>query len=167
MREIIEIFKMDRISSEAKIRAIIALGRALNYEYGSNWTDEIVKEAGIRIPNAYSLGFHNNNCLKTGCVQGGIGYWKKMQKEFPDKFERMARIEHELTDKKGQPVTMLKDQSKTAKDSGNVLVFLKKHKDYPDLKCIDDMDGRVPEPLADCNGFCGVNDLVSDGDLLA
>jgi len=123
---------------------------------------EIVKEAGIRIPNAYSLGFHNNNCLKTGCVQGGIGYWKKMQKDFPDKFEKMARIEHELTDRKGQPVTMLKDQSKSAKDSGNILVFLKKHKDYPDLKCIDEMDGRVPEPLADCNGFCGTNDLITD-----
>lgn len=130
---------------------------------------EVVKEAGIEIPEMYRLGFRNNNCFGTGCIQGGIGYWQKMKREFRDKFDKMADMEHELTERKGEPVTMLKDQSKGAKESGNFLVFLKKHPDYPELKCIDDMEGREPEPLNDCNGFCGVNDIVprtkAEGDI--
>lgn len=118
-----------------------------------------VEEAGIEIPEAYELGYQNNNCLITGCVQGGIGYWKKIQKDNPKAFDTMALTEHLITNLKGKPVTMLKDQSKKAKASGNELVFLKKHPDHPELKCIDDMKGRPVEPLVDCNGFCGVNDL--------
>lgn len=116
-----------------------------------------VQEAGIEVPMSYKLGFGNNNCLKTGCVQGGVGYWQKMQREFPDKFEAMATMEHKLTNLKGTPVTMLKDQSKVAKESGNKLVFLKKHPDYPELKCIDDMPQCEVKPLMECSGFCGTN----------
>lgn len=118
---------------------------------------EIVKRAGIKIPEPYSLGFNNNNCLKTGCVQGGIGYWKKIQFEMPEKFEVMAKVEHELTNMKGQPVTILKDQSKLAKQIGVELVFLKSHPDYPQHKSIDDMKGRKVESLEECNGFCENN----------
>lgn len=121
---------------------------------------EVVEDAGIEIPLAYKMGFKNNNCLNTGCVQGGIGYWQKMKRDFPEKFEAMAKMEHELTDLKGQPITMLKDQSNKAKQSGNTLVFLKKHKDYPELKCIDDMPQMEVKPLFECNGFCGTNDLL-------
>lgn len=119
----------------------------------------LLNEAGIEIPVTYKYGFHNNNCFKTGCVQGGIGYWQKMQREFPDKFNNMAFMEHELSDIKGKPVTMLKDQSKKAKNSGNQLVFLLPHMDYPEIKDISMMKGREPEPLTDCNGFCGTGDL--------
>jgi hypothetical protein len=66
----------------------------------------------------------------------------------------MAEMEHKLTNKKGSPVTMLKDQSKKGG-----LVFLKKHKDYPDIKEISEMKGREVKPLVECNGLCGVNDL--------
>jgi hypothetical protein len=118
-----------------------------------------VKKAGIALPAAYLMGFKNNNCLKTGCVQGGIGYWKKIQKEMPDIFDAMAKVEHELTDNKGKPVTMLKDQTKLAKESGIELIFLKKHPNYPEHKCLDDVKGRTVKPLKECNGFCGVNDL--------
>lgn len=118
-----------------------------------------VESAGLKIPEAYSLGFHNNNCLGTGCVQGGIGYWKKIKKEMPELFDNMAKVEHDLTDAKGKPVTMLKDQSKKAKESGVELVFLKKHSNYPEHKCIDDMKGRKLKPLQECNGFCGINEL--------
>ena len=82
-----------------------------------------------------------------------------MKIDFPRKFNAMAKIEHDLTDRKGKPVTMLKDQSKAAKESGNILVFLKPHPAYPNLKCIDEMKGGKLEPVMDCNGFCGVNDL--------
>jgi hypothetical protein len=67
----------------------------------------------------------------------------------------MADIEHELTELKGEPVTMLKDQSK-----GGGLVFLKPHPKYPHIKDISMMKGREPKPLMECNGFgCAVNDL--------
>lgn len=120
---------------------------------------QILGENGIEIPRSYRMGFRNNNCLKTGCVQGGIGYWQKMKKDFPEKFDKMAEMEHKLTAIKGKPVTMLKDQSKAAKASGNTLVFLKKHPGYPELKSIDEMSAREVKPLNECNGFCGINDL--------
>lgn len=109
----------------------------------------------IHIPASYKNGYLNNNCFETGCVQGGIGYWQKMKRDSPEKFYRMAKREHYLTDKKGQPVTILKDQSK-----GGGLVFLLPHPQYPHMKDISMMKGRVPSPLMECNGFCGTNDLV-------
>jgi hypothetical protein len=120
---------------------------------------EIVQDAGLEVPRMYKLGFLNNNCFKTGCVQGGIGYWQKMAREFPDKFEAMAKVEHDLTNDKGQPVTMLKDQSKEAKESGLFQLFLKPHPDYPNHKDLSMIKGREPKPLLECNGFCGTNDL--------
>lgn len=115
---------------------------------------KILKEAGISEPVAYKLGFNNNNCLETGCVRGGIGYWQMMGRVKPENFEKMAAMEHELTELKGQPVTMLKDQGKNGK-----LVFLKPHPKYPEHKDISQMKGRPPKPLTDCIGWCGVLDL--------
>jgi 3'-phosphoadenosine 5'-phosphosulfate sulfotransferase (PAPS reductase)/FAD synthetase len=124
--------------------------------YGLSKKDciKMIEDDGIEVPEMYKLGFHNNNCFNTGCVQGGIGYWQKMKRDFPDKFDKMAEMEHKLTDLKGKPVTMLKDQSK-----GGGLVFLKPHPDYPTIKDISLMKGREPKPLMECNGFCGINDL--------
>lgn len=116
---------------------------------------KIILNTGINLPRTYYYGFHNNNCFRTGCVQGGIGYWQKMKREFPDKFEYMARIEHELTNRKGKSVTMLRDQAK-----GRGLLFLKSHPDYPNIKDISMKKGREPKPLKECNGFCGTNDLI-------
>lgn len=121
---------------------------------------EMIEQANIEIPVMYKYGFHNNNCFKTGCVQGGIGYWQKMKREFPDKFKVMAKVEHDLTELKGEPVTMLKDQSK---DGG--LLFLLPHPDYPEIKDISMKKGREPKPLMDCNGFgCAVNDLMPENE---
>ena len=120
---------------------------------------KLIEEQGIEVPNMYKLGFTNNNCFKTGCIQAGIGYWQKMKREFPEKFDTMANMEHELTDAKGVPVTMMKDQSDDAKKSNNQLVFLRPHPDYPMMKDISMMKGREPKPLFECNGFCGTNDF--------
>jgi len=125
---------------------------------------EIVSQANIEVPEMYKLGFQNNNCFSTGCVQGGIGYWQKMRDNFPEKFNVMADMEHELTELKGEPVTMLKDQSNDAKEAIKTdkkanLVFLKKHLNYPNHKCLADMPLRKVEPLFECNGMCGINDL--------
>lgn len=129
------------------------------YGYSKKYCIEILKYEFISIPLMYWLGFLNNNCFGTGCVQGGIGYWQKMFKEFRFKFLRMAVIEHQLTNLTGRPVTMLKDQSKEAKKSGNELVFLIKHPNYPQLKCLADFSEQKIIPLMECNGFCGTNDL--------
>ena len=54
----------------------------------------IVERAGIELPAMYRLGYKNNNCI--GCVKGGAGYWNKIRKDFPDVFNRMAKIERTL-----------------------------------------------------------------------
>ena len=143
-------------ANHPKAKAIYPL---LLYGFSKKDCIAIVQEAGLKVPRTYEYGYLNNNCFKTGCVQGGIGYWQKIKREYPLKFEAMAQMEHELTEAKGEPVTMLKDQSKNANESGNVLVFLKKHPKYPHLKCIDDMRECKVEPLFECNGWCGLNDL--------
>lgn len=122
----------------------------------------MVQDAGIKIPEPYSLGLHNNNCFNTGCVQGGIGYWQKIRDEFPGKFDAMAKVEHDLTDLRGYPVTMLKDQRKDTKeklkdDPKSNLVFLKRHPDYPNNKELADLRRQEVKPLMECNGFCGTN----------
>lgn len=126
----------------------------------------IENDWGVRIPNAYYQGYRNNNCLNTGCVQGGIGYWQKRRIDNPESFDAMAKVEHDLTNMRGHPVTMLKDQSNYGKRKTEMygkyanLVFLKPHPFYPLHKSLSDMKGRKVEPLVDCNGFCGVDDLI-------
>jgi 3'-phosphoadenosine 5'-phosphosulfate sulfotransferase (PAPS reductase)/FAD synthetase len=144
-----------------RVKAIYPL---MFYAYDKKDCLRIIEENGIEIPMMYQLGFQNNNCFSTGCVQGGVGYWQKMKIEFPEKFNVMADLEHELTELKGEPVTMLKDQSNEAKDKMNtdvksILVFLKHNPKYPNNKCLDDMPIRKVEPLFECNGMCGINDL--------
>lgn len=131
----------------------------LMYAYTKKDCIRIIEDAGIQVPEMYQMGFHNNNCFGTGCVQGGIGYWQKMKAMFPEKFEKMAAMEHELTDKAGKPVTMNKDQSREAKITGRFHLFLKPHPDYPEYKDICQIQGRPPKPLVECNGFCGTYDL--------
>lgn len=121
---------------------------------------EIIQEYGILLPESYRLGFENNNCLKTGCVQGGIGYWQWMKKIKPENYQYMGEMEHYLTNLTGKPVYICKDQSKKNGKSGNEPLFLLPHPDYPEINTVDKMKGRPPEPIIDCNGFCGVNDLV-------
>lgn len=117
---------------------------------------KVLEKYKIEPPRTYRLGFRNNNCFQTGCVQGGIGYWQKMRDEFPDKFEAMAAREHRLTNAKGKPVTILKDQSK--KTPG--LVFLKPHPSYPNMKDLSMMKGKAVEALIECNGFCNLQNKV-------
>lgn len=103
----------------------------------------------IEIPRVYKLGYSNNNCFKTGCVKGGIGYWQKIQYDDIGKFNKMAKREHEITDLKGEPVTICKDQSE-----GGGLVFLLPNPKYPDMKDLSMMKGRQPEMMVECDAFC-------------
>ena len=49
---------------------------------------------GLKRPIMYDLGYNNNNCI--GCVKGGMGYWNKIRVDFPEVFERRAKLEREL-----------------------------------------------------------------------
>lgn len=52
---------------------------------------EIVKRARIELPWMYRHGYSNANCI--GCVKGGEGYWNKIRRDFPARFEEMCAIE--------------------------------------------------------------------------
>ncbi len=54
----------------------------------------LINRLGIEIPKMYQLGYGNNNCI--GCVKGGAGYWNKIRRDFPEKFDRMAQIERKV-----------------------------------------------------------------------
>ena len=54
----------------------------------------LLQQQGIEIPQMYKLGYHNNNCV--GCVKGGMGYWNKIRRDFPDVFQRMAEAERKI-----------------------------------------------------------------------
>ena len=54
----------------------------------------MLNELGIDLPAMYQLGYTNNNCV--GCVKGGMGYWNKIRKDFPEVFELMAKREREI-----------------------------------------------------------------------
>jgi 3'-phosphoadenosine 5'-phosphosulfate sulfotransferase (PAPS reductase)/FAD synthetase len=116
---------------------------------------QYVQDAGIEVPMTYKMGYNNNNCFQTGCVQGGIGYWQQIKRQEPKKFYRMAVWEHLLTDLKGEPVTMLKDREQGKSEK----LFLVPHPDYPNINDISQKKGRPTEPLMECNGFCGLDDL--------
>lgn len=54
----------------------------------------MLDRAGIELPEMYKLGYRNNNCI--GCVKGGSGYWNKIRIDFPEVFERMAKVERDM-----------------------------------------------------------------------
>lgn len=54
----------------------------------------LLDRAGIEIPAMYRLGYGNNNCI--GCVKGGMGYWNKIRRDFPEAFDRMAKLERKI-----------------------------------------------------------------------
>jgi len=121
-----------------------------------------VQRLGIEPPKPYQH-FLNNNCIGAfdapygGCVQGGIGYWQKIKNLFPHKYDYMANIEHEISRDKGEPVTICKDQRKGRQ--GNRL-FLKKCEEWPEVECIDVIQGKQPITPFECNGFCNTLDLM-------
>ena len=54
----------------------------------------MVDRAGIELPVMYRLGYRNNNCV--GCPKGGMGYWNRIRVDFPEVFDRMARLERDI-----------------------------------------------------------------------
>lgn len=88
---------------------------------------------GVKRPKMYDLGYRNNNCR--GCVKGGMGYWNKIRKDFPEVFAERAVREREIG------FAILKDQ--------NGPVWLDE---------LDPSRGRLEdEIMGDCGIMCEIN----------
>jgi len=98
----------------------------------------LLEKVGIKRPEMYNLGYHNNNCI--GCFKGGMGYWNKIRKDFPDIFKATAEMEREIgaTCIKGQ---FLDELNPNAGHSLDVI-------------------------LPDCGNFCDIEYLPSDYEIL-
>jgi len=88
----------------------------------------MLQNAGIELPMMYKMGYHNNNCI--GCVKGGMGYWNKIKVDFPEQFDRMAKLE------RFKKQTIFKDRY---------------------LDELQPEDGNYPaEPKIECSIFCQI-----------
>lgn len=106
-----------------------------------NDTLGMIERAGIELPAMYRLGYSNANCI--GCVKGGQGYWNKIRRDFPERFEEIARIEDEL----GPGSYLFRDRKTNVR--------------YP-LRQLDPNSGRHDEPLPSCSGLCEVAEAELD-----
>lgn len=66
----------------------------IDAKLGKSDCHALVRAAGIKLPMMYRLGYDNNNCI--GCPKGGAGYWNMIRRDFPEKFEWMAKFSREL-----------------------------------------------------------------------
>jgi len=55
---------------------------------------EILKANGLKRPIFYDMGYHNQNCL--GCIKGGMGYFNKIRRDFPEVFAKRAKMERDI-----------------------------------------------------------------------
>ncbi len=63
----------------------------IDRNYSKQDCHAICKKLNIKRPVMYDLGYNNNNCI--GCVKGGMGYWNKIRKDFPEVFSKRAKLE--------------------------------------------------------------------------
>lgn len=110
------------------------------------------KQIGITPPSIYA-SFKNNNCIgaedspQGGCVKGGMGYWKHIQKVYPHKFEYMANLEHEISEKFNRPVTICRSSKKMP-------IFLKRYAGFSNIPEISEYGGRYKIETIECTSFC-------------
>jgi hypothetical protein len=91
----------------------------------------MLKEAGIREPAMYALGFEHNNCK--GCVKAtSPGYWNRTRQHFPEVFERRARQSRDI----GARLVRLEGRR----------IFLD---ELPESAGLDERDGDI-----ECGPFC-------------
>lgn len=121
-----------------RIEAIIARNLQMKFSWvladaGITKSDcyRILQNAGIALPWMYLNGYSHNNCV--GCVKGGMGYWNKIRRDFPDVFAKRAEIQREIG----------------AGFGGGDRQFF--------LDTLDPEAGRdVPEPDIECGVFCSL-----------
>ena len=55
----------------------------------------MIEKAGIELPVMYKLGYQHNNCVGC-CKASGAGYWNKIRIDFPEQFDRMAKVSRQI-----------------------------------------------------------------------
>lgn len=98
----------------------------------------MIWKSGIELPLMYKLGYSHNNCI--GCVKGGLGYWNKIKKDFPEHFKKMNDLERELG------ITVLKYRSGEKEGQRMYLDELKPN-----------MGNHMQEPPITCGIDCHMN----------
>lgn len=93
----------------------------------------MIERAGLVLPRMYRMGYENANCV--GCVKGGMGYWNKIRRDFPERFEEMAKIEDEI----GKGSYLFRDRKTKVRFS---------------LRQLDPAAGRHDEPMPECSFSC-------------
>lgn len=99
----------------------------------------LIERAGILLPEMYRLGYNNANCI--GCVKGGAGYWNKVRRDFPERYEEMARIEDAI----GESSYLMRDRNTGARIS---------------LRQLDPLAGRHDVTVPECGLVCETVDRV-------
>jgi hypothetical protein len=100
---------------------------------------QIVADAGLVLPVPYLQGFANSNCLK--CPKGGLGYWKHLDRYYPDNYEEVAQLQDLL----GPGSWFLSDR----RGGKRVRLSLRM------LREIDEPRWRIQnEPPVQCGGVC-------------
>ena len=104
----------------------------------------MVAAAGIELPRMYRLGYHNANC--PDCQKGGEGYWNKIRKDFPERFDAMA----DLQDVLGEGSYFFQDRTTGKRIS---------------LRILSPTAGRFrDEPPMECGAVCEMPDGVATND---
>lgn len=93
----------------------------------------LLERAGIEPPLMYRLGYSNANCI--GCVKGGAGYWNKVRRDFPERFEEMASIEDSI----GHGAYLMRNRATGVRIS---------------LRQLDPEEGRHDVVVPDCGFAC-------------
>lgn len=95
----------------------------------------IVERAGIELPLMYRMGYNNANCI--GCCKGGMGYWNKIRRDFPEDFAAAAKIEADI-------------------GPSSYMLFNRETGDRFPLTQLDPSAGRHDETVPDCSIFCAM-----------
>lgn len=136
----IQVFGFDR-NEQKRVERFVAENPEVKLyapliEHGLTKADCLASLKSLKIepPLMYRLGFRNANCL--GCVKGGMGYWNKIRRHFPEVFAKMAAMERKLD------VAICKRE---VPGRERIRVFLDE---------LDPNAGRADESVGDCNIFC-------------
>ena len=95
------VWGMDKTESERAYRIVDAMPNQdhifplIEQNISKEQAHQTLKANGIKRPAMYDLGYHNNNCV--GCVKGGMGYWNKIRRDFPDVFNSRAAVERKIS----------------------------------------------------------------------
>jgi hypothetical protein len=107
----------------------------------------MLDKAGIELPAMYRLGYRNNNCI--GCVKGQAGYWNKIRIDFPEVFNRMARMEREV----GAAICKTEPIDPTTGKRQRIPVYLDE---------LDPNAGRYEgEPAIQCGVLCQIDEQLA------